>query len=32
MLDWDGLRATCLACHKCSLGDTRTHVVFGTGN
>lgn len=32
MLDWNGLHETCLACRKCSLADTRTNVVFGTGS
>lgn len=32
MLDWDGLRAKCLACRNCSLADTRTNVVFGVGS
>lgn len=32
MLDWDTLETQCLACQKCALADTRTHVVFGTGS
>ena len=26
------LKAACGACHKCELAETRTNVVFGTGN
>ena len=26
------LQGQCQACHKCSLGDKRTHLVFGDGN
>lgn len=26
------LKSTCESCHKCPLGDTRTNLVFGTGN
>lgn len=32
MLDWNALQAECLACRKCTLADTRTHMVFGAGN
>ncbi len=32
MLNWDELKAECLACRKCALADTRTNVVFGAGN
>ncbi len=32
MTDWTSLEKECLSCRKCSLGDTRTHVVFGTGS
>ncbi|KAB2832415.1 MAG: hypothetical protein F9K48_10540, partial [Candidatus Brocadia sp.] len=28
----EALRNEMLACHKCPLGKTRTHLVFGTGN
>lgn len=31
-MDFEELRQTCLQCHKCALCETRTHVVFGTGN
>ncbi|MEG1240841.1 MAG: uracil-DNA glycosylase [Oscillospiraceae bacterium] len=31
MLNWDQLRAECMACRKCSLADTRKNVVFGVG-
>lgn len=29
---WTELENACLDCHKCELGATRNHVVFGTGN
>ena len=29
---WNELEETCLACQKCSLCETRHHVVFGVGN
>ena len=29
---WKELEETCLACEKCSLCQTRNHVVFGVGN
>ena len=29
---WNELEETCLACQKCSLCETRRHVVFGVGN
>lgn len=32
MYDWTELEAQCAACRKCSLADTRHHVVFGVGN
>ena len=32
MLEWDELERECLACAKCALCETRTNVVFGTGN
>ena len=32
MLGWDELQAVCLDCTRCSLCQTRTNVVFGTGN
>ncbi len=28
---WDELKSTCLACTRCSLCQTRHHVVFGVG-
>ena len=31
-LDLTGLRELAVACEKCKLSKTRTHVVFGTGN
>lgn len=31
-MDFETLRTACLACQKCGLCKTRTHVVFGTGN
>ena len=31
-MNWDELIHRCGACHKCSLGATRTNLVFGTGN
>ncbi|NLW78383.1 MAG: uracil-DNA glycosylase [Ruminococcaceae bacterium] len=31
-MDWDTLKAACLACEKCDLCKTRTQVVFGTGS
>lgn len=31
MDNWNDLRRACLACQKCGLADTRTHVVFGVG-
>lgn len=31
-MDWEELRHKCETCHACSLGDTRTNCVFGTGN
>lgn len=31
MLDWPELESECLNCQKCSLAETRTHVVFGNG-
>ena len=32
MLSWDELENACAECRKCSLHQTRTNVVFGTGN
>lgn len=32
MMDWNSLQNTCIHCNKCALADTRTNVVFGTGN
>lgn len=31
MLDWNELEACCNSCQRCSLSDTRHHVVFGCG-
>lgn len=31
-LDLDNLKIEALDCHKCQLDQSRTHVVFGTGN
>ena len=31
MDNWNDSRRACLACQKCGLADTRTHVVFGVG-
>ncbi len=31
-MDWETLENECRSCHKCALGDTRTHCVFGTGS
>lgn len=30
--DFEQLRADCMNCKKCRLGDTRTNLVFGVGN
>lgn len=30
-MDWDTLKAECLACRRCELCTDRTHVVFGQG-
>ena len=30
-MDWDTLKAECLACRRCELCTGRTHVVFGQG-
>ena len=32
MLKWKELHEECLVCHKCSLGDKRSNIVFGEGN
>lgn len=32
MENWNELERDCLACRKCGLWETRTNVVFGTGN
>jgi len=32
MQSWEALEAECRSCQKCSLSETRTHVVFGDGN
>jgi DNA polymerase len=29
---WDALKTECLACNRCALAETRTQVVFGTGD
>lgn len=29
---WNDLESHCRGCHACPLGDTRTNLVFGTGN
>lgn len=29
---WETLEHDCLGCHRCPLGDTRTHLVFGVGS
>ena len=31
MLDWPQLEATCQACTRCGLCETRHNVVFGVG-
>lgn len=31
-MNWNELEHTCKTCSKCALADTRTQVVFGTGN
>ncbi len=31
-LDWEALRAEVVACHRCSLAETRTQAVFGVGD
>ena len=30
-MDWDSLQASCLACKRCELHQTRSNVVFGVG-
>ncbi len=32
MYSWEELEKECLACRKCALSETRTHVVFGGGD
>lgn len=32
MGDWEKLQSECLSCRKCALAETRTNVVFGSGN
>ena len=32
MKNWEDLERDCLACQMCALGETRTNVVFGTGD
>lgn len=31
-MTWEELEQACEACHRCSLGNTRTKTVFGTGS
>ena len=31
MDSWEKLKQECLACRRCGLCETRTHVVFGEG-
>ena len=31
MTAWEELERRCMACQRCALADTRTHVVFGAG-
>ena len=31
-MTWEELESAARACHACPLGDTRTNLVFGTGN
>ena len=31
MTSWEELERQCLACQRCALADSRTHVVFGAG-
>lgn len=31
-MEWEALKSQCEACRRCALGDTRTNIVFGTGN
>ena len=31
MMTWEELEHQCLACQRCALADSRTHVVFGAG-
>ncbi|MFI3252942.1 MAG: uracil-DNA glycosylase [Eubacteriales bacterium] len=31
-MDWNALEKECKNCNKCALADSRTQVVFGTGN
>lgn len=32
MMEWDALYSACMSCKRCALSETRTNVVFGTGN
>lgn len=32
MLSWEELEQQCKSCHRCSLAETRTNVVFGVGS
>ncbi len=31
-MNWEELESSCEACRRCPLGETRTKLVFGTGN
>lgn len=31
MMSWEDLERQCMACQRCPLADSRTHVVFGAG-
>lgn len=31
MMSWEELERQCMACQRCPLADSRTHVVFGAG-
>lgn len=32
MMDWETLEQACAQCRQCSLGESRTNLVFGDGN
>lgn len=32
MMNWEGLKQTCMSCTRCGLCETRNNVVFGVGN